>query len=81
MRDSLSLLENTSKHGGLGLPNIAVKAKCLLIKEATHILNNLDKTSYRHLGHWQGAHLRETECGQDFTDLAELGLVFNQLQR
>ena len=25
--------------------------------------------------------LRKTECGQDFTDLAELGLVSNQLQR
>ena len=45
MRDSLSLLENTSKHGGLGLPNISVKAKCLLIKQTTHILSNLDKTS------------------------------------
>ena len=48
MRDSLSLLENISKHGGLGLPNIAVKAECLLIKQTTRILSNLDKTSYRH---------------------------------
>ena len=48
-RLSLTLLENTCKHGGLGLPNIAVKAECLLLKQTTRILSKPDETTYRHL--------------------------------
>ena len=45
-RLSLSLLENTCKHGGLGLPNIAVKAQCLILKQTTRILSKPDETTY-----------------------------------
>lgn len=71
-RLSLSLLENSCKQGGLGLPNIAVKAQCLLLKQTTRILSKPGETSYRHLGYWLGAHLPE---------LAELGPVSHLLQR
>ena len=80
-RLSLSVLENTNKQGGLGLPNIAVKADCLLLKQMTRIMIKPDETSYRHLGYWLGAHLVNTECGEDFPELAELGPVSHQLQR
>ena len=48
----LYLLENTCKNGGLGLPNIAVKAECLLIKQTTRILSKPEETSYRDTG-WE----------------------------
>ena len=57
---SLSVLENTYKQGGLGLPNIAVKAEFLLLKQTTQILSKPDEITYRHLGYWLGAHLRNT---------------------
>ena len=44
MRDSPTVLENANKQGGLGLPNIAVKAECLFLKQTTRILSKPDET-------------------------------------
>ena len=39
-----------------------------------------DKNIYSILG-WLEAHLRKTECGKDFSELVELGLVSHKPQR
>ena len=52
-RLSLYELENTCKQGGLGLPNIAVKAECLLLKQTTRILSKPNETTYRHNIGWE----------------------------
>ena len=80
-RLSLFELENTCRQGGLGLPNIAVKAECLLLKQTTRILSKPNETTYRHLGYWLGNALRNTKCGEDFPELAELGPVSQQMQK
>ena len=74
-RLALSELENSTKQGGLGLPNIAVKAECLLLKQMLRILSRPQEDSFRHFGYWIGSFLRE-----DFPELAELGPVSHMLQ-
>ena len=74
-RLSLSELENTCENGGLGLPNIAVKADALLIRQMCRILNQPEEGSFRLLGYWLGGELRDTGFDDNYPELAELGPV------
>ena len=74
-RLSLSELENTCEKGGLGLPNILVKADALLIRQMCRILNQPEEESFRMLGYWLGGELRETGFDDNFPELADLGPV------
>ena len=58
-RLQLSELENSPEHGGLGLPNIAVKTECLLLRQMLRILKRPEENSYHHIGYWLGCFLRE----------------------
>ena len=74
-RLSLSEIENTCENGGLGLPNISVKADALLIRQMCRILNQPEEGSFRMLGYWLGGELRETGFDDNFPELVALGPV------
>ena len=71
----LAELENRCEDGGLGLPNIAVKADSLLIKQMCRMLNQPDEESFHLLGYWLGGFLRDTGFDDNFPELADLGPV------
>ena len=74
-RLSLSLLENPPESGGLGVPNIAIKADSLLLKQTLRILSLPLENTFRHIGYWLGGFLRDTGCGLSFPELDQLGPV------
>jgi hypothetical protein len=74
-RLQLDELQNNYEQGGLGLPNISVKADALLIRQMCRILNQPEEGSYRMLGYWLGGELRETGFDDNFPELADLGPV------
>ena len=80
-RLKLSELENTSEKGGLGLPNLSVKADALLMKQLCRILSLPDENSYRLAGYWMGSFLKNTGLGEDFPHLAEVGPVSHTMSR
>ena len=66
----LSELENDCEQGGLGLPNNSAKADSLLLKQTLRMLSLPKEDSFRHLGYWLGAFLKD-----DFPELVDLGPV------
>ena len=74
-RLQLDELQNSYEQGGLGLPNIAVKADSLLLKQMCRMMNLPDEKSFRLLGYWLGEFLRDTGLGENFLELADLGPV------
>ena len=75
------MLENKYEAGGLGLPNIAVKADPLLVKHMCRILSMPDDESYRMLGYWRGNNLSQTGWEEDFTELGEIGPVSRMMSK
>jgi hypothetical protein len=67
---------NSREHGGLSLPNNAVKADSLLIKQMCRLLALPGEESFLLLGYWLGGFLRDTGFGEDFPELADLGRVW-----
>ena len=77
-RFKLGELENMSEKGGLGLPNLSVKADAFLMKRLCSMLSLPNENSYRLVGYWLGSFLQDTGLGEDFPRLAEVGpLAFN----
>ena len=74
-RLQLDELQNSYENGGLGLPNISVKADSLLVKQMCRMMNLTDEKSFRLLGYWLGGFLRETGRGENFPELANFGPV------
>ena len=74
-RLQLDELQNSYEQGGLGLPNIAVKADSLLLKQMCRMINLPDERSFHLLGYWLGSFLRDTDLGESFPELADLGPV------
>ena len=72
-RLKLSDLENTPEKGGFGLPNIGVKADCLLLKQMCRMLALPGENSFNFLGYWLGSFLSDTGWGENFPELAEVG--------
>ena len=79
-RLKLDELENSCEDGGLGLPDIAVKADALLLKQMCRMLNHPDEKSFRLLGYWLGEFVRETGLDDNFPELADLGPVSHTMQ-
>lgn len=80
-RLKLSEIENTIEQGGLGLPNIAVKADSLLTKQMCRMISLPGNTSFRLVGYWMGGALSDTGWGEDFPQLADIGPVSHALSR
>ena len=80
-RLKLDELENSCEDGGLGLPDIAVKADALLLKQMCRMFNKPDEVSFRLLGYWLGEFLRETDYYDNFPELADLGSVSHTMTR
>ena len=57
------------------MPNIAVKADSLLIKQMCRMISLPGDTSFRLVGYWLGGALRDTGWGEDFPQLADIGPV------
>ena len=74
-------LENTPEQGGLGLPNIGVKADCLLLKQMCRLLALPKEKSFSMLGYWLGSFLNDTGWGENFPQLAEIGPVSHMMSR
>ena len=51
--------KNKKQKGGLGLPNISVKADSLLMKQLCRMLG-LEEDSYHLVGYWMGSFLQDT---------------------
>jgi hypothetical protein len=77
----LDELENSSEDGGLGLPNITVKADALLLRQMCRMLNQSDEVSFRLLGYWLGEFLRNTGYDDNFPELADMGPVSHTMIR
>ena len=77
----LSELENSCEKGGLGLPNLSVKANSLLMKQLCRMLTLPNEESYRMLGYWLGSFLKDTGLGGDFPQLSEAGPVSHTMPR
>mgnify|MGYP001395921831 CR=1 FL=1 len=67
------------EQGGLGLPNIAVKADSLLLKQMCRMMDLPDEESFHLMGYWLGGFLRDTGLGENFPELADLGPVSHTL--
>ena len=68
-------LQNSYEQGGLGLPNIAVKADALLLKQMCRMFNLPSEKSFHLMGYWLGGFLRDTGLDENFPELADLGPV------
>jgi len=77
----LSELENSPAQGGLGLPNIGVKADCLLLKQMCRMLALPRENSFRFLGYWLGSFLNNTGWEENFPELAEIGPVSRTMSK
>ena len=77
----LDELENSSEDGGLGLPNITVKADALLLRQMCRMLNQPDEVSFRLLGYWLGEFVRDTGYDDNFPELADMGPVSHTMTR
>ena len=77
----LDELENSCEDGGLGLPNITVKADALLLRQMCRMLNQPDEVSFRLLGYWLGEFVRETGYDDNFPELADMGPVSHTMTR
>ena len=75
----LNELENTSENGGLGLPNLSVKADSLLIKQMCRMMNQPNEESFHLMGYWLGWFLRDTGVGENFPELYDLGPVSQKM--
>ena len=53
-------MENSSKQGALGLPNFAVKADSLLLKQDVDPVDCAAEKSFHLLGFWLGGFQRDT---------------------
>jgi hypothetical protein len=80
-RLKLGEIENSIEQGGLGLPNIAVKADSLLTKQMCRMISLPGDTSFRLVGYWMGAALSDTGWGEDFPQLADIGPVSHTMSR
>ena len=80
-RLKLGELENMSENGGLGLPNLSVKADALLMKQLCRMLSLPNEDTYRLVGYWLGSFLQDTGLGEDFPHLAEVGPVSHLMSR
>ena len=80
-RLQLNELENSCENGGLGLPNIVVKADALMLKQMCRMLNQPYEDSFRLLGYWLGGFLRETGYDDNFPELADIGPVILTMPR
>ena len=78
-RLQLDKLQNSYEDGGLGLPNIAVKADSLLLKQMCRMMNLPGEKSFHLLGYWLGEFLRDTDLDDSFPELAALGPVAHTL--
>ena len=74
-RLQLDELQNSYENGGLGLPNIGVKADALLLKQMCRMLTLPGEKSYNLLGYWLGWFLRDKGLGENFLELYDLGPV------
>ena len=70
-----------SEKGGLGLPNLSVKADAFLMKQLCSMLSLPNENSYRLVGYWLGSFLQDTGLGEDFPRLAEVGPVSHLMSR
>jgi hypothetical protein len=80
-RLQLDELQNSYEQGGLGLPNIAIKADSLLIKQMCRMMNLPGEKSFHLLGYWLGEFLRDTDLDVSFPELAALGPVSHTMSR
>ena len=80
-RLKLCELENNCEKGGLGLPNLSVKADSLLMKQFCRILSLPNEDSFRMVGYWLGSFLQDTGLGENFPELAEVGPVSHTMTR
>ena len=80
-RLQLDELQNSCEQGGLGLPNIAVKADSLLLKQMCRMMNLPGEKSFHLLGYWIGEFLRDTGLDVSFPELAALGPVSHTMSR
>ena len=78
---NVSELENTPENGGLGLPNISVKADSLLMKQMCRMLSLPNEDSFHMVGYWLGGFLHDTGLGENFPQLAEVGPVSHTMTR
>ena len=65
----------------MGLPNIAIKADTLLMKQLCRMLTLPNEDSFRMVGYWLGSFLQDTGLGENFPQLAELGPVSHTLSK
>ena len=64
------------------MPNIAVKADSLLLKQMCRMISlPAGDTSFRLVGYWLGGALRDTGWGEDFPQLADIGPVSHTMSR
>ena len=80
-RLKLSELENTCGNGGLGLPNLSVKADSLMMKQLCRMMTMENEDSFRMVGYWLGGFLQDTGLGENFPQLAEVGPVSHTMTR
>jgi hypothetical protein len=80
-RLKLSELENSCEEGGLGLPNIGVRADSLLIKQLCRVLTLPREDSFRLVGYWLGGFLEDTGLGENFPQLADVGPVSHTMSK
>ena len=77
----LSELENSPRQGGLGLPDIGVKADSLLLKQMCRMMTLDSEGSFHLLGYWLGGFLSNTGLGENFPELADLGPVSHTMSK
>ena len=63
------------------MPNIAVRADSLLLKQMCRMLNLPGEESFHLLGYWLGGFLRDTGFDENFPELADLGPVSHTMTR
>ena len=81
-RLKLGKIENSTEQGGLGLPNIAVKADSLLLEQMCRIKSlPAGHINFRFVGYWLGGALRDTGWGEVFPQLAYIGHVSHTMPR
>ena len=77
----LSELENSPRQGGLGLPDIGVKADSLLLKQMCRMMTLDTEGSFHLLGYWLSGFLSNTGLGENFPELADLGPVSHTMSK
>ena len=73
-RLKLSEMENTCDNGGLGLPNLSVKADSLMMKQLCRMMTMENEDSFRMVGYWLGGFIQDTGLGKTSPSLQKWAL-------